>query len=167
MAALVVFSTVGALIGIILTGPRVYLAAAEDGLLPRSIAAVHPRFATPHHAIVLQALWASVLVATGTYRALFTRVVYTEWIFFGLMAGGIFLLRRRPDYAPMYRAWGYPVLPVVFIISTAVIVANQLIADPWESITGLAIVLAGLPFYYFRVRRARGRTATGELNADH
>ena len=167
MAALVVFSTVGALIGIILTGPRVYLAAAEDGLLPRTIASVHPRFATPHHAIVLQAVWASVLVATGTYRALFTRVVYTEWIFFGLMAGGIFLLRRRPGYAPMYRAWGYPVLPVVFIISTAVIVANQLVADPWESITGLAIVLAGLPFYYFRIRRIQGRTTTGELNADH
>ncbi|MDF2773464.1 MAG: amino acid permease-associated region [Geminicoccaceae bacterium] len=167
MAALVVFSTVGALIGIILTGPRVYLAAAEDGLLPRAMAAVHPRFATPHHAIALQAVWASVLVATGTYRALFTRVVYTEWIFFGLMAGGIFLLRRRPGYAPMYRAWGYPVLPVVFIVSTAVIVANQLVADPWESITGLAIVLAGLPFYYFRIRRIHGRTTTGELNADH
>ena len=66
--------------------------------------------------------------------------------------------------APTYRAWGYPVLPIVFIISTAVIVANQLIADPWESITGLAIVLAGLPFYYLRVR---GRTTTRELHADH
>jgi basic amino acid/polyamine antiporter, APA family len=164
MSALVVFSTIGALIGIILTGPRVYLAAAQDGLLPRTIASVHPRFATPHHAIALQAVWASVLVATGTYRALFTRVVYTEWIFFGLMAGGIFLLRRRPDYKPTYRAWGYPVLPVVFIISTVVIVASQLISDPWESVTGLAIVLAGLPFYYLRVR---GRTPTRvELNAN-
>ena len=163
MSALVVFSTIGALIGIILTGPRVYLAAAEDGLLPRSIASVHPRFATPHVAIVLQAVWACVLVGTGTYRALFTRVVYTEWIFFGLMAGGVFLLRRRPDYAPVYRAWGYPVLPVVFIISTAVIVVNQLIADPRESIIGLGIVLAGLPFYYLRIRR---RPAPVELNAN-
>jgi len=164
MAALVVFSTVGALIGIILTGPRVYLAAAQDGLLPRSIAAVHPRFATPHHAIVLQAVWACVLVATGTYRALFTRVVYTEWIFFGLMAAGIFILRRRPDYAPQYRAWGYPILPAVFILSTAVIVVNQIITDPVESAIGLGLVLAGLPVYYLRVR-ARPTTSV-ELNAN-
>ena len=164
MAALVVFSTIGALIGIILTGPRVYLAAAQDGLLPRSIAAVHPRFATPHHAIMLQAVWACVLVATGTYRALFTRVVYTEWIFFGLMAAGIFILRRRSDYAPQYRAWGYPVLPAVFILSTAVIVANQIITDPVESAIGLGLVLAGLPVYYLRVR-ARPTTSV-ELNAN-
>jgi len=163
MSALVVFSTIGALIGIILTGPRVYLAAAQDGLLPRSIAAVHPRFATPHHAIVLQAVWACVLVATGTYRALFTRVVYTEWIFFGLMAAGIFILRRRPDYSPQYRAWGYPVLPAVFIISTAVIVAHQIISDPVESALGLGLVLAGLPVYFLRVR-ARP-TPSAELDA--
>jgi APA family basic amino acid/polyamine antiporter len=164
MSALVVFSTIGALIGIILTGPRVYLAAAQDGLLPRSIAQVHPRFATPHHAIVLQAVWACVLVATGTYRALFTRVVYTEWIFFGLMAAGIFILRRRPGYAPQYRTWGYPVLPAVFIISTAVIVLNQIISDPVESAIGLGLVLAGLPVYYLRVR-ARP-PASVELNAN-
>jgi APA family basic amino acid/polyamine antiporter len=157
MSALVVVSTIGALIGIILTGPRVYLAAARDGLLFRWIGEVHPRFGTPHYAIALQAVWASVLVATGTYRALFTRVVYTEWIFFGLMAAGIFLLRRRPDYAPRYRAWGYPVLPALFIISTAVIVANQLATDPVESATGLLIVLAGLPIYLLRARSLRLR----------
>ena len=160
MSALVVLSTLGAMTGIILTGPRVYLAAAHDGLLFRWIGAVHPRFGTPHHAIALQAVWASVLVATGTYRALFTRVVYTEWIFFGLMAAGLFLLRQRPSYAPAYRAWGYPVLPLVFIVSTAVIVFNQLAADPIESATGLLIVLAGLPIYHLRTARLNSRTAT-------
>jgi len=160
MSALVVLSTLGAMTGIILTGPRVYLAAAQDGLLTRWIGEVHPRFGTPHHAIVLQAAWACVLVATGTYRALFTRVVYTEWIFFGLMAAGVFILRRRAGYSPAYRAWGYPVLPVVFIVSTAVIVFNQLAADPVESATGLLIVLAGLPVYYLRTARLNSRTAT-------
>ena len=164
MSALVVLSTLGAMTGIILTGPRVYLAAAHDGLLFKWIGEIHPRFGTPHHAIALQAVWASVLVATGTYRALFTRVVYTEWIFFGLMAAGIFILRRRPSYAPMYRAWGYPVLPIVFIVSTAAIVINQLVAEPVESATGLLIVLVGLPIYYLRTaRRDSSRTAT---NAD-
>jgi APA family basic amino acid/polyamine antiporter len=153
MSALVVLSTLGAMTGIILTGPRVYLAAAQDGLLVRWIGDVHPRFGTPHHAIALQAVWASVLVGTGTYRALFTRVVYTEWIFFGLMAAGIFILRRREGYAPAYRAWGYPVLPVLFIVSTAFIVVNQLVSDPRESAMGLLIVLAGLPVYFFRAAR--------------
>jgi APA family basic amino acid/polyamine antiporter len=160
MSALVVLSTLGAMTGIILTGPRVYLAAAQDGLLARWIGEIHPRFGTPHHAIVLQAVWAAVLVATGTYRALFTRVVYTEWIFFGLMAAGVFILRRRAGYAPAYRAWGYPVLPLAFIVSTAVIVFNQLAADPVESATGLLIVLAGLPVYYLRTARLNSRTVT-------
>jgi len=164
MSALVILSTLGAMTGIILTGPRVYLAAANDGLLTEWIGAVHPRFGTPHHAIMLQAVWASVLVATGTYRALFTRVVYTEWIFFGLMTAGIFVLRRRAGYAPAYRAWGYPILPLLFIGATAVIVVNQLAADPIESATGLLIVLAGLPVYYLRTaRRVTPRPVT---NAD-
>jgi APA family basic amino acid/polyamine antiporter len=164
MSALVVLSTLGAMTGIILTGPRVYLAAAHDGLLFRWIGAIHPRYGTPHHAIALQAVWASILVATGTYRALFTRVVYTEWIFFGLMAAGVFVLRRRVGYSPAYRAWGYPALPLVFIVSTGVIVCSQLVSDPIESATGLLIVLAGLPIYYLRTARLNSRTAT---HADH
>ncbi|HEX5073733.1 MAG TPA: amino acid permease [Gemmatimonadaceae bacterium] len=164
MSALVVLSTLGAMTGIILTGPRVYLAAAHDGLLFRWIGAIHPRYGTPHLAIALQAVWASILVATGTYRVLFTRVVYTEWIFFGLMTAGLFVLRRRSGYAPAYRAWGYPVLPLVFIVATAVIVFNQLASDPVESATGLLIVLAGLPIYYLRTARLDPRTAS---HADH
>jgi len=164
ISALVVLSSLGAMTGISLTGPRVYLAAAHDGLLLRWIGEIHPRYGTPHHAIALQAAWASVLVATGTYRALFTRVVYTEWIFFGLMTAGVFVLRRRAGYAPAYRAWGYPVLPLVFIVSTAVIAVNQLASDPIESATGLLIVLAGLPIYYLRAARLNSRTVT---HADH
>jgi APA family basic amino acid/polyamine antiporter len=166
MSGLVILSTLGAMTGIILTGPRVYLAAARDGLLFDWIGRIHPRFGTPHHAIVLQAVWASVLVATGTYRALFTRVVYTEWIFFGLMAAGVFVLRRRAGYTPAYRAWGYPVLPAIFIVSTAIIVFNSLAADPIESATGLVIVLAGLPVYYLRTAHARRFTPRATPNAD-
>ena len=166
MSGLVILSTIGAMTGIILTGPRVYLAAARDGLLFDWIGEIHPRFGTPHHAIALQAVWASMLVATGTYRALFTRVVYTEWIFFGLMTAGLFILRRRADYAPAYRAWGYPVLPVVFIVSTAVIVFNSLAADPIESTTGLLIVLAGLPVYYLRTAHRKRLTTRATTHAD-
>ncbi|MFC1477387.1 APC family permease [candidate division KSB1 bacterium] len=149
MSALVMFSTLGALNGIILSGPRVYYSMSQDGLLFRWFGSVHPRFATPHRAILLQAFWASVLVATGTYRELFTRVVYTEWIFFSLMTVGLILLRRRPDYKPVYRVWGYPVVPVVFIVSSLIIVVNQIISEPKQSLSGLSLVLVGFPVYYF------------------
>jgi APA family basic amino acid/polyamine antiporter len=157
MSALVVVSTFGAMNGVILAGPRVYLAMARDGLAFRSVAAVHPRFLTPHRAILLQALWSSVLVATGTYRELFTRVVYTEWIFFALMAAALVPLRRRPDYRPAYRMPGHPVLPALFVLSSAVIVVHQVIVRPWESATGLALVAAGLPVYGLWSRRRRLR----------
>ncbi len=158
MSALVVFSTFGGLSGIILCGPRVYYAMAQDGLLFQWAGAIHPRYRTPHRAILLQAAWSSALVATGTYRTLFTRVVYTEWIFFGLMAIGLILVRRRPGAAPGYRMWGYPVTPALFIISSFAIVINQVISSPGESLFGLALVLIGLPVYCFRAKHNNERS---------
>ena len=105
MAGLVVLSALGAMNGVILAGPRVYLAMARDGLLFRSLGAVHPAWRTPHVALVAQAVWSSVLVATGSYRALFTRVVYTEWIFFGLMAASLLWLRRGPGASGCRWCW--------------------------------------------------------------
>jgi APA family basic amino acid/polyamine antiporter len=158
MSGLVVFSTFGALSGIILAGPRVYYSMARDGLLFRRFGEVHPRFRTPHRAIVVQALWASVLVVTGTYRELFTRVIYTEWAFFALMAAGLLVLRRRPDYEPTYRMPFVPVAPLVFVAASAVIVFNQIVSDPVESLTGLLLVAAGAPVFlvWTRWRDAKG-----------
>jgi APA family basic amino acid/polyamine antiporter len=154
MSLVVAVSTFGALNGVILSGPRAYLAMARDRLLVSWAAAIHPRFQTPHRAILLQGLWAVILVSTGTYRALFTRVVYTEWLFFALMAAGLFRLRARPAYQPAYRVWGYPVIPIIFILSSAYIVGNQIVAEPAQSLTGLAFVAAGLPVYWLFVRKS-------------
>jgi APA family basic amino acid/polyamine antiporter len=159
VSALVIVSALGSLNGIILAGPRVYFAMAQDGLAFRWLAAVHPRFQTPHTAILLQAVWSSVLVATGTYRALFTRVIYTEWLFFGLMTLGLFRLRRRADYTPASRVWGYPVAPLLFIAACAAIVINQILADPSESALGLLLVAAGLPVYYLWARKGAAQGA--------
>lgn len=148
LSILVVLSTVGSLTGIILTGPRMYYAMARDGLAPRAVAHVHPTYRTPGVAIVAQAAVACVLAGTGAYRQLFTRVVYTEWLFFALMAAGLFVLRRQPDYQPPYRTWGYPVVPVVFIAASLGIVAHQLLADPREALIGLGLVALGVPAYY-------------------
>lgn len=160
VAALVIMSTFGALNGIILAGPRVYFSMATDGLLLRSVAALHPRFGTPARALLLQAAWASALVMTDTYRGLFTRVVYTEWIFFGLLAVGVIVLRRRPGYAPPFRMAWAPVLAPAFALSCAAIVVNQVIADPINSVVGLAAVAAGLPVYYFWLAPRAGRIST-------
>jgi APA family basic amino acid/polyamine antiporter len=125
---------------------------ARGRLLFAWAGAIHPRFRTPHRAILLQGAWAIVLVSTGTYRSLFTRVVYTEWIFFALMAVGLMRLRARGSYKPAYRVWGYPVIPIIFILSSVYIVVNQIVHDVNESMIGLLLVLAGLPIYYIWLR---------------
>ena len=161
MAMLVVFSTFGALGGLILAGPRVYFAMAGDRLIPDRFAGIHPRFHTPARAIALQAVWASVLVLTGSYRALFTRVIYTEWIFFALLAIGVVLLRRRASYTPRWRMPGVPLVPIVFAIVSFAIAVNQIRVDPVNSAIGLAMVLVGLPVYWIWLRKARSQS--GEL----
>jgi basic amino acid/polyamine antiporter, APA family len=135
---------------------------AEDGLIFRWLGGVHPRFQTPHRALVLQGALAAILALTNSYQALFTRVIYTEWIFFALMAAGLFRLRKRPDYAPTYRVWGYPLVPAVFVAASAVIVAVQVFSEPLDSTVGLGIVLVGLPVYVLWSSRTKG-----EGNANH
>jgi APA family basic amino acid/polyamine antiporter len=155
VAGLVLVSTFGAVNGIVLTGPRVYYSMAQDGLIFRWLGAIHPRFHTPHRALLLQAALASLLTLTGTYRALFIRVVYTEWIFFALLAFALLRLRRRGDYRPTWRIWGYPVVPLLFVAASAVIVAVQVQAEPVNSAVGLGLVLLGLPLYWLWNRRPR------------
>jgi basic amino acid/polyamine antiporter, APA family len=161
VSALVIVSAFGAANGIVLAGPRVYYAMARDGLLFQWTGAIHSRFRTPHLAIAAQAIWVSALIVTGSYRALFTRVIYTEWIFFGLMAIGLVRLRRRADYAPRYRLWGYPIVPLLFIIASLVVVLAHVAADPVESLSGLLLVATGWPVYWWwtRMRVRRGGLA--------
>jgi APA family basic amino acid/polyamine antiporter len=154
MALLVMMSSLGGLTGIVLTGPRVYYSLARDGLAFQWLGYVHPIYRTPSHAIVVQGLWASVLAATGAYREIVTRVIYTEWLFFALMAFGLFVLRRRPGYEPVYRAWGFPLVPVIFIVASLVIVINQIVREPVEALTGLGIVALGAPVYWWLSRRS-------------
>ncbi len=160
MSGLVIFSTFGALNGIILAGPRVYYSMAQDGLVFRWMGEIHSRYRTPHRSIAMQAVWSSVLVATGTYRALFTRVVYTEWIFFGMMAIGLFLLRRRSEIERDYSIWGYPWVPGLFVLSSFAIVISHVASNPQESLIGLSLVVVGLPVYYLWTQRAKRKEIT-------
>jgi APA family basic amino acid/polyamine antiporter len=156
ISGLVLLSTFGAVSGIILAGPRVYFSMARDGVLFSWAGKVHPVYQTPHLAIVLQGVWASVLVFTGSYQQLFSRVIYVEWIFFGMMACGLFLLRHRPSYAPTYRIKGYPMIAGLFALAAAAIVIQRFIAEPFEAIIGLGIVLLGVPVYYLWPTHRKG-----------
>jgi APA family basic amino acid/polyamine antiporter len=139
---------------------------AEDGLLFKWMGAVHPRHRTPYLAIVVQAIWSSLLVLTGTYGVIVSRVVYTEWIFFGALALGTIALRRSPGYAATFRAAGFPIVPVLFALVCLAIVVNQIVADPRESLIGLGLVIVGLPIYYlWRRLHARDRLSQPLLPA--
>ena len=154
IAGLIVLSAFGALNGVILAGPRVYYAMAADGLAFRWLGAVHPRRQTPYLALAAQAVWSCVLVATDSYRALYSRVVYSEWFFFALLAAGLFLLRHRGAYKPAILKRAYPLVPLLFVVVSLGIVVNQCVAYPRDSALGLALLLLGLPVYFVWSRRS-------------
>jgi APA family basic amino acid/polyamine antiporter len=167
ISVLVLVSSFGAMSGIVLAGPRVYYAMAEDRLLFGWMGALHPRYRTPYLATVVQGVWSSFLVLTGTYGAIVSRVVYTEWIFFGALALGMLRMRRRGSYSPTFRARGFPIVPVLFALTCVAIVVNQIVSDPRESLSGLGLVLLGLPVYYiWRSAHGRDRLSQPLLSAE-
>ena len=146
----IIVSTFGITNVFILTGARVVQVMAGRGAFFPGAAKVHPRFGTPVAAIVLQSAWASVLLLSNTYGQLLQYVTFGDWIFFGLTALALIVLRRKlPDAPRPYRVWGYPVVPLVFLVISAAVVANVFIASPGKSLIGSAIILAGLPLYRF------------------
>ena len=154
MAAIVI-STFGCNASGIIPVSRVCYAMSLDGLFLKSARGIHSRFRTPHVAIMVTCAWSVLLTLSGTYEQLYTYVVFTSLLF--NVAGGmtIFTLRRtQPDRPRPYRAWGYPVVPAIFILSTAVLVVSTLIERPVESIAGLGLLLLGVPAYWYWSRRA-------------
>jgi APA family basic amino acid/polyamine antiporter len=132
-----------------LTAPRIYYAMATDGVFFRKVAEVHPRFQTPMYAILLQSVWAIILLLFwGTYEKLISYVVFTDWIFFALAAGAVFILRRRrPNAERPYRTLGYPFTPTLFILLAALFVGYTLVEKPLESGAGLLFLALGIPVY--------------------
>jgi APA family basic amino acid/polyamine antiporter len=159
ITVVIIVSALGSLNGIALAGPRVYYAMAQDRLAFRWMAALHPKRQTPYLAIAAQAVWSCVLAATNSYRALFSRVIYTEWLFFAMLAAGIFLLHRRGQYKPRVLALAYPLLPAISFVTSAAIAINQVWAAPRDSFIGLGLLLMGLPVYFFWAHRSTTKQA--------
>ena len=160
-----------------LSGPRAYFAMARDGLFPRALSVIHPRFRTPANAIIAQTTWAVLLTLLGTallltpppsalpevvrplwlklnktpvYDFLYTYVIFGGTVFYTLAIAAVFVLRKtRPDLPRPYKTWGYPVTPALYIVASFLLLGSMLYTTPFESLGGLGIVLLGLPFYLF------------------
>jgi APA family basic amino acid/polyamine antiporter len=156
MAVLIMISTFGCLNGLILAGARVYYAMARDGLFFSAIGRLNAQ-GVPQNGLLWQGVWASLLTVSGTYSELLDYVIFAVLIFYVLTMMGVFILRRkRPDAERPYRAFGYPVIPALYILAASAISLDLLVSAKTRANTwpGLLIVLAGVPIYYVWKRSA-------------
>ena len=156
LAAASVVMIAASISAMVLAGPRVYYAMAQDGQFFARLGRVHPRFRTPVAAIVAQSVWAGVLVLTGTFEQLVAYTGFAVVLFAGVAVTAVFVLRRRAPRAPRpFRAWGYPAAPFVFVAASALMVGNAIWRDPGTSAAGLLVIAAGVPVHLFFRRRAK------------
>ena len=149
VAALVMLSVFGTLNGSILSSPRVFYAMAEDGLFFRTVGRVHPRYETPYVAIAFIVVIAVIYVLLLDFMHLAEAYVLGIWPFLALAVIGLFILRKRqPDFPRPYRAWGYPIIPALFVLATFVVVGNSLYEQPLSTGRSILITLLGVPLYY-------------------
>jgi APA family basic amino acid/polyamine antiporter len=161
MAAAIVVSTFGCMNGMTLAGARVYYAMARDGLFFGSVAKVHPRYHTPLTSLIVQAVWASLLTLTGTYNELLDYVIFAAILFYLMTVVGLFRLRYTMPAAPRpYRAWGYPVLPALYVLFALFVEWALIIHKPLRSVAGLCIVALGVPVFYWWQRTSRAGPET-------
>jgi basic amino acid/polyamine antiporter, APA family len=158
MAVAILFSTFGCNNGLILSGPRVYYAMARDNLFFQRAGALHPTWRTPVFGLVAQALWAMVLCVSGTYGQLLDYVIFAALVFYFLTTIALFRLRRtRPDLPRPVKAFGYPVLPALYLVAVGALMVILLFEKPLFTWPGLLIVASGVPVYVLWRRAARSR----------
>src|SRR5947209_12095739 len=160
LSMMVALSCFGAMAPCLMSGARVYYAMAEDGIFCRSLAKVHPRWHTPVMSLVLQAIWASVLALSGKYDELFTYVMFMMVLSYVLTVVGLFVLRRtKPDVPRPYRCTGYPWLPAIYVVLGSAWAINAAVEKKKETLVGTAIVLLGVPFYFYWKKQRRADAA--------
>ena len=165
MAIAILVSTFGCNNGLILAGARIYYAMSKDGLFFRSIGDLHPRYKTPAVSLVAQTVWTCFLCLSGTYGQLLDLTMFAQIAFYILTIGGLFVLRRtQPDAPRPYRAFGYPVLPAIYIVMAIFIEIVLLRYKPQYTWPGLIIVLLGIPVYLFWSRQST-RAKSSELQS--
>jgi len=166
MAVAIMISTFGCMNGLILAGARVYYAMAKDGLFFHAVGKVYARHHTPAISLAVQGVWACLLTLSGTYSELLDYVIFAVVLFYALTLAGVFQLRRTRPQAPRpYRAWGYPVLPAVYIAFALFVEWALLTHKPGRSLAGLSIVALGVPVYFLWRRKAGFRIQDSGLRS--
>jgi APA family basic amino acid/polyamine antiporter len=166
IAIAIMISTFGAVNSIAMMSARVYFAMAREKLFFRKLGDIHPRYRTPGKALIVQGVWGSVLVFSGTFDQLTDMLIFVSWIFYALAAASVFTLRRRmPDAPRPYRVWGYPVTPILFVLFAAVYIVFTLYSDIANyaagrapiinSLMGLVWVALGVPGYVYWSRKRK------------
>jgi basic amino acid/polyamine antiporter, APA family len=149
IAGVVMLSCFSTLIGSMMTGPRIFFAMADRGLFFQSIARISPRFQSPSVAIWLATGLGVVYVLLNDFQQLADKFILGIWPFYALAVGAVFVLRRtRPDLPRPYRTWGYPVVPILFLLASLAMVVNALVTEPRDTGITFAIILAGVPAYF-------------------
>jgi APA family basic amino acid/polyamine antiporter len=164
MAGAILISTFGCANGMTLAGARVFYAMSRDGLFFKSVGKLHPRYKTPVAGLLVQAAWTVLLCVSGSYSQLLDYIIFAELVFYVLTITGLFVLRvKRPNAPRPYKAWGYPVLPALYIVMAAWICIVLLRYKPQYTWPGLVLVLLGIPVYLFWSRRT-ARSVQAEVN---
>ena len=164
-ALIVIVAVLGSLLGLLMALPRVYYAMACDGVFFKAIATVHPRFGTPARAIAIQATIASLYVALGTFNQIIGYFIFVTVLFVGLTVAGLFRIRRRSP-ASVYRTWGYPLTPALFLVLVVVLLVLLAGHNPLQAGLGVAIVALGAPVYVFLFRRPLTLKPAGSHDVD-
>jgi APA family basic amino acid/polyamine antiporter len=163
LAIAIMVSSFGCVNGLILMGARLYYAMAQDGLFFRAVGRLNSR-SVPAAGLVLQGVWASLLIFSGTYGQLLDYVIFAALLFYVLTVVGLFVLRRtRPDAPRPYRAFGYPIIPAVYVVLCALIMVDLLKVRPEYTWPGLIIVLTGIPVYFLWRVFGRGASVSKKL----
>jgi APA family basic amino acid/polyamine antiporter len=150
IAILIMVTTFNATNGTILTSARVYYAMARDRNFYRHAATIHPTFKTPSVSLLMQGIWAIILVWSGTFDQLTDMLIFSAFIFYGAIAVGVIVMRsREPDYPRPYKVNFYPVTPVLFILCCIFLIGVTLYNQPTEALSGLGLIAIGIPFYWF------------------
>lgn len=148
-----VISAYGTLHSGLLSGPRIPFTMARQGLLPKIFGELSAH-AVPAIAVIAIGVWSLVLTLSGTYDMLTDIYIFVLWVFYGLTGAAVFVLRRKwPDVARPYRTLGYPVVPALFLLVTAFLLINTVVATPWRAFFGVALILTGLPAYAYFSRK--------------
>ncbi len=166
IAVAIMISTFGAVNGTVMMSARVYYAMSKEGLFFNRLKNVHPRFKTPGPSLIVQGLWASLLVLSGTFDQLTDMLIFVSWIFYASAAYGVIVLRKKmPEVHRPYRVWGYPIVPVLFIIFAAVYVVFTLYSDISNyvngrvplinSVMGILLMVIGIPGYLYWKKKAK------------